>query len=110
MSLNLVLLLAHAPTATALASAAEFILGERLARLCVADIADVQSLDREASRIVAELGIGPGDQVRIYTDLEGSTPWRVANNVASRCCAPQPTCNVQLAMVLEPLEVPHICA
>lgn len=110
MSRDLVMLLTHPPTASALADAATFVLGERPIALCVADIADVQSFEHEACRIVDGLGIGPDDRVRIFTDLEGSTPWRVATLVAERCGGDPPICNVQLAMVLEALEDVHVVA
>ncbi len=79
------LIIAHAPTGSALLEAATTTLGSLPLPLAVLDIepdADPQQIQQQAEQLLAELD--QGDGVLLLTDLYGSTP----SNIASRLLQP----------------------
>lgn len=104
MTRILIVMVMHRPMASAIVAAVEFIHGGAVGALCAVDVDDVQSVEHECHRAVRDCGIGPDDRVVVFTDLEGSTPWRVATQLARECHAQQPHCNAHIGAVLTELE------
>ena len=79
-----ILIIAHAPLASALSLVVQHTLCERRSDLLVVDVEPTSDREPYVSRCLAMLRPGRWDGVLLLTDLWGATPARVAADVAER--------------------------
>ena len=77
-----ILLVAHAPLATALQAVAGHAYAECSGEVAAVDVPDSASLDDAEEQVAAALALLPGNEVLILCDVFGATPCTAALNVS----------------------------
>lgn len=106
-----IVVIAHAPIASALAAAVTHVLGDLPASLLALDIPATREPAAHVTRCLATLLERGWHQPLILTDLPGATPYRVATGVAAALSDPRcpVVCGVHLGMLLALLEADERC-